>query len=91
MQGIAFTQICVIGVTMWYLWMYTAGGNANFVFFQTILYSLISCLVIVEAAGAVRRLDIAVKGLDGEGDACDTDTNSDKEDVDCQRKGVKES
>jgi phosphatidylinositol glycan class U len=44
-----------MGSTFWYLWIFPQSGNANFVFFQTIIFCVTSSLLVVECVVAVRK------------------------------------
>lgn len=54
-----FWQIMMSGpliVLVWFLWIYPGSGNANFLYFQTLLFIFCNLFIVVEAFGAVRRL-----------------------------------
>jgi phosphatidylinositol glycan class U len=44
---------------MWFLWIYPGSGNANFFYFQTLIFVFCNAFVVIEAIGAVRRLKAA--------------------------------
>lgn len=50
-------QSAVGGILMWFLWIYPGSGNANFFYFQSLVFSLCVSFIITEAITAVRRLD----------------------------------
>jgi phosphatidylinositol glycan class U len=47
----------VLVTLMWFLWIYPGSGNANFFYNQTLAWLLVNGIVLLEAIGAVRRLD----------------------------------
>lgn len=52
----ALAQSACVGAFMWSLWTERAAGNANFFFFQTVLFSFVTALFVIEQVSAVRRL-----------------------------------
>ena len=50
--------MCINGVMlqlMRYLWLYAGSGNANFYYFQTLLFAFTNCFVLIEAVTSVRK------------------------------------
>jgi len=48
------------GYVMWFLWLQAGSGNANFFFFQTMIYNFSSTYTIIEAIGSVRKLHVNI-------------------------------
>ncbi len=48
--------VSCVGAAMWSLWIDGAAGNANFFFFQSVLFTLCAALGVVELISAARRL-----------------------------------
>ncbi len=51
-----FVLCCHLAVLMWFLWITPGSGNANFLYFQTLLYTGCNAFWIIECVGSVRRI-----------------------------------
>jgi hypothetical protein len=52
---ILFSVCCCTGRTMWYLWVGAGSGNANFFYFQTLLFGASQAFVLLDALMAARK------------------------------------
>jgi len=59
-MGFVFMGSCIVGYVMWFLWLQAGSGNANFFFFQTMIYNFSSTYTIIEAIGSVRKLHVNI-------------------------------
>eukprot|EP00026_Physarum_polycephalum_P009122 Phypoly_transcript_09234.p1 GENE.Phypoly_transcript_09234~~Phypoly_transcript_09234.p1 ORF type:complete len:404 (+),score=53.27 Phypoly_transcript_09234:174-1214(+) len=53
--------VVVLAPIIWHMWIYTGGGNANFYYAVTLVFTLAQVLLISDAAGAVVKRDYLLK------------------------------
>jgi len=55
--GVVFLVVAVLAPVIWHMWIYTGGGNANFYYAITLVFTLAQVMLISDAASAVVKRD----------------------------------